>query len=76
MYKKKLLGLIGLTGVAAAVFFTTSVNKNTSDISLKSLVSVNTANAECTNNGVYTGGKCLTLSQICVGDPGNTQCSF
>jgi hypothetical protein len=75
MYKK-LLGFAGVACVATAVFFSTSVNKNTTDMNLKSLVSVNTANAECTNNGVYTGGKCLTLSQICVGDPGNTQCSF
>lgn len=75
MYKK-LLGLVGVVGVAAAVFFTTNVNENTSNLDLNSLVSVNTANAECTNNGVYTGGKCLSLSGICVGDPQNTQCSF
>jgi hypothetical protein len=75
MYKK-LLGFAGVAGVATAVFFSTGINRSSTDISLKGLVGINTANAECTNNGIYTGGKCLQLSQVCVGDPGNTQCSF
>jgi hypothetical protein len=74
MYKK-ILGLISVAGVAAAVFFTTSMNKNTSDMSLKTLVSVNTANAECSANGV-TYGRCLTIQNLCVADPAYNQCSF
>ena len=67
----------GVACVAAAVFFSTSVNKYTTDMNLKNVVTMNTANAECGDyQPAFPYGRCLTFSQICVGDPSSTSCSF
>lgn len=77
--KKKVAGLVAVlsvAGVATAVFFSTNVNGNAGEVTLDRLVKVNTANAECVDRGSLNNGKCLTLSQICVGDPWSNACLF
>lgn len=74
MYKK-LFGFVGVASIATAVFFSSSVNKNTTDMNLKSVVSVNTANAEC-QTGSWMFGKCLALSGICVGSTFHRECDI
>lgn len=74
--KKKILGAAGVAAIAAIVFFASKANANNKNIDLSSLVKINTASAECSSSHGFGGGKCLTLSQICVGDPGNSECDF
>lgn len=74
--KKKILGSVGVIAIALVVFFTTSTNANNNDTDLLSLLKINTANAECTTSHNVGGGKCLSLSKNCVGDPGNNECDF
>jgi hypothetical protein len=74
---KKTIGIFGFIALSAGVFFFTNTLEvsNSNDVDLDSLISLNTADAECRPYN-WSGGKCLTLSQICVGDPGNTECDF
>lgn len=72
---KKVLGLLSVVTVSAAIFFTTNVSNNPKDTDLTQMIGLNTANAECKTSSI-SNGKCLQLSQICVGDPGNNECDF
>lgn len=74
--KKKILGAAGIAAIAVAAFFATNTKANNNDVDLTSLLKINTASAECSSSVGVGGGKCLTLSQICVGDPGNNECDF
>ncbi|MCF8716348.1 hypothetical protein JM658_16075 [Joostella atrarenae] len=75
---KKLLGTVGVLTLSMGIYLATNtqVSASSNDLDLTSLVRLNTANAECPSPTPYGGGKCLTLSQICVGDPGNNECRF
>lgn len=78
MYKK-LIMFAGAACIAVAVFFSTSVNKSTTDMDLKNVVSVNNANAECIIKYGITDGRCNVTGQFCYGDPGGTwgtRCTF
>lgn len=74
--KKKIIGAAGIAALATVVFFASKSNANGNNTDLVSLVKINTASAECTSSHGFGGGKCLSLSGICVGDPGNSQCDF
>jgi len=74
--KKKILGAAGIVAIATVAFFATQSKASNNDVDLTSLLKINTASAECSSSHGFGGGKCLTLSQICVGDPGNNQCDF
>lgn len=72
---KKIITVFGTIALATGIFFSSNVKADQS-LNLTSLVAVNSANAECPKPEPYGGGKCLPLSQICVGDPGNNECRF
>ncbi|MEC5145239.1 hypothetical protein [Chitinophaga sp. 212800010-3] len=74
--KKKILAAAGIAAIATVAFFATKTNANNNSVDLNSLVKINTASAECSNNYGFGGGKCLYFAQICVGDPGNMECDF
>ncbi|HEX6429945.1 MAG TPA: hypothetical protein VF008_19760 [Niastella sp.] len=74
--KKKILGAASVAAIAAVVFFTSKSNANSNNIDLSSLVKINTASAECSSSHGFGGGKCLSLAQICVGDPWSSECDF
>lgn len=74
--KKIIFGATGIAAIATLVFFATNTKANSNNMDLGSLVKINTASAECVTSHGFGDGKCLTLSQLCVGDPGNTECDF
>jgi hypothetical protein len=74
MYKKA-IGFLGLAVVAVGAFLATNTSSSSNATDLTHMVKLNTANAECVSSST-SNGKCLTLSQVCVGDPGNNQCDF
>lgn len=74
--KKKIFSVAGVAAIAAVVFFASNSNANNNNIDLKSLVKINTASAECQSSHGFGGGKCLSLAQICVGDPWSSECDF
>lgn len=69
---KKILGVLGAAMIVAAMFFSVNnVNSSNSDTNLASLLSLNSANAECVPDELasLTPTKCLDISQVCVPDP-------
>ncbi|MBO9203842.1 MULTISPECIES: hypothetical protein [Niastella] len=74
--KKKVFSAMGVAAIAAVVFFASKSNANSKNVDLSSLVKINTASAECFSSHGAGGGKCLSLAQFCVGDPGNNECDF
>jgi hypothetical protein len=74
--KKKIFGSAVVVAVAALAFVTSGNSQDGNSLSLASLVKINKASAECTNDHDAGGGKCLKSQQICVGDPGNDECDF
>lgn len=44
---KKIIGILGVAMIAAAMFLNTNTNNTGNNVDLASLLSINTANAEC-----------------------------
>lgn len=44
---KKIIGILGVAMIAAAMFLNTNTNNAGNNVDLASLLSINTANAEC-----------------------------
>jgi hypothetical protein len=63
---KKIITSILVVGAAAIVFVSTKTTNQTSGVSLKNLITVNTANAECSSSGSVNFGFCLPTVQECV----------
>ena len=66
--KLKIASSAAIVAIALVVSVSISNNGSGSDVNLQDLFVGNTANAECHTDD-FLGGKCLQLSQICVGDP-------
>ena len=74
--KKKIFGVAAIVAMATFVFVASKSNANSNNVDLSSLVKINTASAECQSSHGFGGGKCLSLAQICVGDPWSSECDF
>lgn len=63
---KKIIGILGVAVIAAMMFLTTNVlTGSKSDVSLASLIAVNTANAQSeTNDGPFSYGKELVPEKV------------
>jgi hypothetical protein len=77
---KKIIGILGVAVIAVAMFFSTNnVNGSTVDSSLANLLTLNSANAECTNTPGANRGRCLqnvgSVSYSCVYTSTTADCS-
>ena len=66
---KKIIGVLGIAVFAMAMFFNTSnaINSSNSDLDLASLITLNTADAECAitkSNGTVVAS-CASASSTC-----------
>lgn len=59
---KKIIGILGVAVIAAAMFFSANAVSSTNDTDLSSLIAIDVANAEsnvwfgCASGGLYCGG--------------------
>lgn len=74
--KKKLLFSVGALSVISAFLLFSNKSSFSQNVSLESLVKINSVSAECITSHNLGDGKCLVLTQICVGDPYNPECDF
>ena len=71
---KKIIGILGIVVIAATMFFSANeVNGSNSDISLTSLMTLNSANAECVVSTIpqLNTGRCSALTGNCYWSGGN-----
>lgn len=74
---KKILGILGVAMIAAAMFVNTNANNAGNNVDLAGLLSINTANAECVPGYTpeWNNGRCgLTGNCYWVGGT-NGQCN-
>ena len=72
---KKVIGILGVIALSTGIFFSANILEASNDIGLASVISLNTADAECPPY-TWMGGRCLVLSEVCVGDFWETDCDF
>lgn len=81
MKKKNILKIMAAAVCAVALFVNVSVTDgkdNAKNTSILNLITLNEANAECPKYEPWClTGKCLVLSQVCVGNAGGEpECGF